>query len=166
MDISDDESGKEEEDEEMNLGKGDLVIESCITYNICRVYRRKKAKSKYEIGTLYAGNTVEYSKNECGGGWFKVLSPLPGWTQYSELTPPELTAQELEKLEKQKQAKEKAIALTAETTTVSKDVTPAVEAKDGEKDEKANKKDEKKGETNDKKLNGTKKKKEEEVAVN
>merc|ERR1719233_514046 len=166
MDISDDESGKEEEDEEMNLGSGKIVIESCITYNICRVYRRKKAKSKYEIGTLYAGNTVEYSKNECGGGWFKVLSPLPGWIQYSELTPPELTTQELEKLEKQKQAKEKAIDLTADTTTVSKDVSPDAGAKDGEKDAKADKKAEKKGEKSDKKLNGTKTEKEEGVAVN
>merc|ERR1711920_913357 len=137
-------------------------------YNICRVYRSKKAKSKYEIGTLYAGNTVEYSKNECGGGWFKVLSPLPGWIQYSELTPPELTTQELEKLEKQKQAKEKAIDLTAETTTVSKDVSPDAAAKVVEKDEKADKKAEKKaekkadkkGEKSDKKLNGTKNEKE------
>merc|ERR1719233_1944710 len=166
MDISDDESGKEEEDEEMNSGSGKMVIESCITYNICRVYRSKKAKSKYEIGTLYAGNTVEYSKNECGGGWFKVLSPLPGWIQYSELTPPELTTQELEKLEKQKKAKEKAIDLTAETTAVSKDVSPDAGAKGGEKDEKADKKTEKKGEKSDKKLNGTKTEKEEGVAVN
>merc|ERR1719173_314107 len=137
----------------MNSGKDEIVIESCITYNICRVYRRKKAKSKYEIGTLYAGNTVEYSKNECGGGWFKVLSPLPGWMQYSELTPPDLTTQEIEKLEKQKQAKEKAIDLTAETTTVSKDVSPDAKAKDGEKDEKPDKKAEEKGKISDKKLN-------------
>merc|ERR1719494_1249346 len=103
MDISDDESCNEEE-EEMNIGtEKELVIESCITYNICRVYRRKKAKSKYEIGTLWAGNNVDYSRNESGGGWFKVLTPLPGWILYSELTPPELTEQELEKLEKQKQ---------------------------------------------------------------
>merc|ERR1719233_197147 len=94
MDISDDESGKEDEDEEMNIGSGKTVIESCITYNICRVYRRKKAKSKYEIGTLWAGNNVDYSRNESGGGWFKVLTPLPGWILYSELTPPELTEQE------------------------------------------------------------------------
>jgi len=141
MDISDDESGKEEEDDEMRSGKKkEVVIESCITYNICRVYRNKKAKSKYEIGTLYAGNTVNYSKNDCGGGWFKVLSPLPGWVQYSELTPPELTAQELEKLEKQKQAKEEAIDLTAETTTVlSKDVSPNDQSKVGEKGDKGEK---------------------------
>merc|ERR1719499_2771412 len=120
----------------MNIGKDKIVIESCITYNICRVYRRKKAKSKYEIGTLYAGNTVEYSKNECGGGWFKVLTPLPGWIQYSELSPPELTAQELEKLEKQKQAKEEAIDLTAETTKSSKEVTPETKPEDAEKSEK------------------------------
>merc|ERR1719204_3010274 len=159
MDISDDESGKEEEEEELSLSKEkELVIESCITYNICRVYRRKKAKSKYEIGTLWAGNNVDYSRNESGGGWFKVLTPLPGWILYSELTPPALTEQELEKLEKQKQAKMQAIDLTADTTT-SKDVSPAAK-KPTETEEESEKK----------KLNGNKNGKEitkkDEVAVN
>jgi len=150
MDISDDESGKEEKEEETNTGEAkQVVIGSCITFNICRIYKRKKAKSKYEIGTLHPGNKVDYSKEESGGGWFKALAPIRGWIQYSELTPPELTEQEKETLSKKKA---KVIDLTDESSIED---CPEAQAKDSKESEED--------------INGTKKVNDgkiEEVAVN
>jgi len=134
IDVSDDESDNEVF-EETNIKNG--KTESCITFNICRVYRKKNSKSKYEIGTLHIGNTVNYSIEESGGGWFKVLSPLPGWIQYTELSLPELTIQEREKSAKEREAKEKAIDLTTDTTT-SKETSNDLQLQDGEKNQKVN----------------------------
>jgi len=140
MDISDDESDNEQAIDETNSNNGNsTAVESCMTFNHCRVYRKKKAKSKYEIGTLHIGNKVDYSVEESGGGWFKVLTPLPGWITYAELSLPELTKEDKEKLAKQKKAKEVAVDLTADTTT-SKEASVDTEPKDGEKNGKINEK--------------------------
>merc|ERR1711920_751535 len=95
--------------------------ESCVTFNICRLYRKKKDKAAYEIGSFHPGVPLRYSKIESGGGWFKILKPLNGWIQYSELLPNELTEKELKKIEELKKSKEAAIDLTDESKSVSKD---------------------------------------------
>jgi len=138
MDISDSESDNEEVTEETNINIGKTgTVQSCITFNICRVYRKKNAKSKYEIGTLHIGNRVNYCIEESGAGWFKVLAPLAGWIQYDELSQPQLTIEEQEKLAKEKKAKEVAIDLTAETTSM--EPSSDTKAKDGEKNKEINK---------------------------
>jgi len=108
MEISDDESEKEEVDSPTD----DFVEQSCVSLNICRVYRKKKAKAAFEIGSFHPGVILHYSKNDSGGGWFKILKPLQGWIQYSQLLPPTPTEEELKKIEEQKKAKESVIDLT------------------------------------------------------
>jgi len=77
IDISDDESDKEDEQDQMtHVDEGKL--KSCITFNLCRVYRKNKARSKYEIGTLHGGITVDFSKEDSGEGWIKIMNPLKG----------------------------------------------------------------------------------------
>jgi len=117
MDISEDESDQEE----VITLSDKSEWESCVTFNICRLYRRKKAKAAYEIGSFHPGVPLRYSKKESGGGWFKILKPLNGWIQYSELLPNELTEEELKKIEELKKSKEAAIDLTDESKSVSKD---------------------------------------------
>jgi len=111
MEISDEESEKEEVE---SLAE-DIVEEECVSLNICRVYRKKKAKAAYEIGSFHPGVILHYNKNESGGGWFKILQPLQGWIQYSELLPQALTEEELKKIEERKKAKDAAIDLTNES---------------------------------------------------
>jgi len=127
MNMSEDESDLEDWKCEANpVIDNANTVGSCITFNLCRVYKRKNSKGKYEIGTLHTGNIVKYCIEKSGGGWFKVLDPIPGWIQYEELSQPELTSQEQTKLEKNEKAKEMAMDLTPEasglTSVKSKDV--------------------------------------------
>lgn len=130
-------------------------VESCVTFNLCRVYRKKKAKSKYEIATLHKGNFVYYDKTESGGGWFKVIRPLPGWIRYEELSAPG-------ELSKAGETKESVIDLTSETAqSASKEAideeamkTEKEEGKTSEMDsDKENAEDKLNGATNEKNNN-------------
>merc|ERR1719317_314719 len=128
-------------------------VESCVTFNLSRVYRKKKAKSKYEIATLHPGNLVYYDKSESGAGWFKMVAPLPGWIQYKELAQPEVTAEESKAVEK-----ETVIDLTLETTEpASKEATEEDTVKIEEEEEeeaKTSEIDSDKGNAEDLKVNG------------
>jgi len=125
-DISDDESDKEDEQDEMiNIDKD--KVESCITFKLCRVYRKNKAKSKYEIGTLHSGIEVDFSKEESGGGWIKILSPLQGWVQFIELSQPETAVQEIDKSTK--------ADTVAATTSSAEDSSAKKSIKNSEKEE-------------------------------
>jgi len=134
MDISDDESDKEDEQDQMtevDVGK----LQSCITFNLCRVYRKNKARSKYEIGTLHGGIAVDFSKEESGEGWIKIMNPLKGWVQYKELSPPESSVLEKEKTTEADLANEDAIDNSVDTATTSS-VENTSDKQSGENSEK------------------------------
>jgi len=132
--MSDEESDLENEKSETNTAlDNDVAVGTSITFNLCRVYSRKNAKSKYEIGTLHIGNRVKYSIEQSGGGWFKVLAPIPGWIQYTELSLPELTKQEQDKLAKHEKAKEMAIDLSTGGAVLNK-ASMGIESEKGKND--------------------------------
>jgi len=129
-DMSDDESELDEEKQEILTNEKEVVVGSCITFDICRVYRRKNSNNKFEIGTLHKGNRIEYNIGESGEGWVSVLAPLPGWIQYKELSQPLLENQKQESLNKETKVKESPIDLTADSAVSE---VSSAESENGEK---------------------------------